>query len=309
MKRALWPLSLALVALFACKSAPKPFPDDPSAPVPAVRIRFAPKDGTELRERLVNLRTERSSAGELQESVTFVMNSRFERAGEGWMLTQTVPEVSISVNGQKIESNLAQLVTKFPVQVRLAADGTFVRLLNDQQIVDVVRAELPEDASEQLVSAFSPEAIEEQTRKEWNDKYGELLGRELAEGSAWYTVESLLTTQGEVTYVLEHAFSGTRTGEQGLEVVISHNCPTSPDKAKRADAMEAALQAKGNPALEPSITCAGQQVLAVDPFVPLSNTLEVRARGKEPSGQPFDVSFNREVRREAPAARSETGAP
>lgn len=291
-----------------CKAAPKPFPDETElAPAP-VRIAFAPPEGVPVVERSVQTRTERArgAAAAAQESVTAVLESTFTKAGDGYVLTQRVPEIHISQNGTEVQSELAELVTKFPVTVRLANDGSFVELTNGDEIETALRAAITDPQQQDAVlAAFTPEALEQETKAEWATKYGELLGREVNVGMAWYGVETLGTSGGdELAYVLEHKLTQIRQTEHGREAVVVFSCPLAPKDAADPAAMQRAWEERRSLPLEPTVSCAGQQIVALEPFAPKSTELEVKAAPAHDGAAPVEVSFSRSVHTEriGPAA-------
>lgn len=283
---------------FACKAAPQPFAEETVVSAVPVRPAFNPPQDVAITERSSQVRVERRAGGPpATEAVEARLQSTFVREKAGWRLTQRVPSIRLLQNGAELHSELAQLVTKFPITVQLASDGSFVQLLNASEIEEALRSAFEDPRQVEVVlAAFTPEAVERQSRAEWMNKYGDLLGRDLVPGMAFYGVETVGTSRGEITFVVERRVTGTRLGEHGRELVLSLSCPV--ESAQTADpiAAQRALDDRGNPELEKSVKCHGEQVVGLDPFVPRATTLEVKAVATPSGEEPLEVVFTRKVR-------------
>ncbi|MBX5481432.1 MAG: hypothetical protein IRZ16_06235 [Myxococcaceae bacterium] len=302
MRAFLWILTVCSLGLAGCKAAPRPFPapDETRVIAEPIRAEFHPPEGQPIRERSTQTRVEAPSGGApATEVLEAEMESTFTRDGEDWRLVQRVPSVKLTENGTEVQNELAQLVTKFPITVRIASDGSFVELLNAEEIETALREAFPDPRMQEMVlSSFTPQAVEQEAKSEWTSKYGDLLGRDLRAGMAFYTVESVGTSRGDVAFVLERKVTGTRLGDEGREVVFELSCPTKAEKAANPEAAQQALTAKGNPELEPSVKCKGSQVLGLEPFVPRSTQLEVNALLGADTKEPLEMIFTRKVQTE-----------
>ncbi len=290
-------VSLLALALGACKSAPQPFKDDGElAPAP-VRVDFRPAAGETIVERSNTQRTERRGAASVQEVVRATMESRFDRRERGWALTQAVSEIDVSHGGQRIDNPLVQLVTKFPIRVRLAEDGAFVELENPDEITSAVKESFPNpEEAKVMLQYFAPEALEAQVRREWEGKYGGLLGREVAPGYALYQVESTTTGDGvEIFYVVERKVAGVRTRDHGRELVLTISCPVRTDDAARPEEMRLKLEEAGVPALNASVRCEGEQVVGLEPFAPRGTAQQVTAK-VDGEGGPVEILLVKETK-------------
>src|SRR5215216_2574471 len=125
--------TIAPAALVACKAAPHPFPDDDRIPSSPVRVTFRPPEGTSIVERLETIRREGPEAGREVQSVHATLTSTFERSGEGWILTQQLSDVRAERGGAAVQSPFLDLMTRFPIRLRLAKDGAFVQLANAEE--------------------------------------------------------------------------------------------------------------------------------------------------------------------------------
>lgn len=292
--------SLALLVA-GCKSAPRPFPEPTRVEVPPSRIVFEPPLQQEIVERSVTTRGEQVAGQPAQEeSVTAMMTSRFDPEGEGYKLTQAIPEVTVTRNGEPVDNPLVALVTRFALEVRLAKDGSFVELLNPEAAEKAVRETFPApEQAEEVLKYFTANALEAQAREEWKNKYGEFLGHDVFPGMAWYGLEGITTTSGqELSYVLQRKVVGIRQGDAGRELVIELSCPTRAEAAQKPEAMKALLEQSGVGSLEPSLSCTGEQVIALEPFAPVSNTLEVNATPTLDDGKKVSLILKRAVRTE-----------
>lgn len=287
----------------ACKAAPRPFPEQGQVAATPVRVSFVPPEGTPIIERLFTTRSEGADAGSDTQGVQATLTSTFERSGDGWLLTQRLSEVKAERDGASVESPFLALMTRFPIRLRLAKDGAFVRLANPEDAEAAIRATFPDPEQAAVVLRYlTPEAIETQAKIEWNGKYGELLGRDVLPGHAWYAWETIpLVAGAELGYVLERKVAQLRQGQQGRELVLSLSCPASPDAAANSLAMRGLLESHDDPALDPTVACGGEQIIGLEPFVPRSLRLELSAAPKDAAGAPRRLTMTRTMRTEQPA--------
>lgn len=307
MKRVLLAL-FAVGLLVGCKSGPEPFPESNEVAAVPVRIPFEPPLNQVLLERSVQTRSELQPAGgSMTESVIATLESRFEKSKGGFTLIQRVPQIQIEQNGAPIESELAQLVTKFPMRVEIAEDGAFVQLTNAEEIERSLRAAFSDPSqADAILASLTPQALEAQARAEWHSKYGAFLGRDVEPGFAWYELDTIATTDGEYPYLLERRIVGMRQGEHGREVVISFGCPNTADQAARPETAKQLLAARGNPTLTPGLVCKGEQVVGVDPFTPRATTLELTVTTE--GGRKIVFSRDVQLREQRAAARADVSA-
>jgi hypothetical protein len=170
------------------------------------------------------------------------------------------------------------VLERFTLQVRLAADGTFVELVDAEAAQRAVREVVPAGPeAEALERFFAPEALEARTRQEWERKYGGLFQRNLLEGQRTWTVERMPAGEDEVVYVLERMVLGTEPTDYGDALTLTLRClDTVPPGAPKE--LREAYAAAGSPALTPGVTCEGEQVVARARFVPVRGSLTVRAK-------------------------------
>lgn len=286
--------SVALaVAVSGCKTAPTPGPtgaSDIAVAATPLRIAFVPPDGKLLQERSTTTRTE----GEVTERIEATMTSRYDRLKEaGWALTQWVPKLEISRNGAKVESPLVELVTRFPVKVQLAVDGAFVRLMNPEDAEAAIQSTFPDPVQAATwLHFFSAEAIEQQSRREWESKYAGLFNRNLREGAKLYSLESLVTGETPRYFLVERTLSGRTQSPFGEAAVFTLRCSGDAKALQQDEGVARLLKLWGDPELEPSVQCEGQQLIAISPFVPTRSWLRVTAK---PSAETPEVTMHREV--------------
>jgi hypothetical protein len=304
--------SLLVLLSGGCKSAPQPF-SGPEGDIAAgaVRVNFQPPAGEQIVERSMTQRTERRGQAGVEEVVKATLNSRFDRRERGWTLTQGVTDVEVRHAGKLIDNPLVQLVTRFPIRVRLAEDGAFVQLENPEEIETAIR-EVFTDPNEAkvMLQYFAPEALEAQVRREWEGKYGGLLGREVAPGFAVYQVDSVTTADGaELFHVVERKVTGVRRRDHGRELVLEISCPLRVQDAARPEEMMRKLEEAGSPPLNASVRCEGEQVVGLEPFVPRSTAQQVIARVEGAEGGPVEIRVVKELRTESIKAPAGQEAP
>ncbi len=273
----LLPVSLLLMTAVACQARPPLVP--PPAPPPPLRLDFRPPEGRVLVESVKTTRTVARGGARVTEKVVLRPVTRFTKAEGGWLLTQTVPQARLSREGTPVDTRVDDVLERFTLQVRLAADGTFVEVVDAEAALRAVREvvrEGPEVA--ELERFFAPEALVERTRAEWERKYGGLFQRNLQEGQRAWTVERLPVGEGEaVVYVLERMVQGTEPTDYGDALTLALRClDTVP--AGAPEALRAVYAQAGSPALTPGVTCEGEQVVARARFVPVRGSLTVRAK-------------------------------
>ncbi len=246
----------------------------PGTPLPLV---FAPPAGAAILEESEIIRMDLfPDGGQSRESVKATLASRFTRTDGGWALTQRMPQVQVRRADVPLEDPLMDVVTRLPIDVALDEKGGFVRLTSAEQIGPAVRSVFSEPAQALAVmQLFSPAAIEEQARREWEGKAGALYSRPLAAGAALRTAESLALADGrELPYVLARTPRGMASTALGEAVVLSLTCEGAPDAGV-------------------SISCEGQQVVAADRFLPVLWWLRLRGGSGDGGAQ---LSLEKTVR-------------
>ena len=271
----------------------------PLPPGKTLRFDFAPAAGKTFVEESRVSRTEAPLAGggsAHAETVTASLSSRVEPTAEGWNILQKVSAVSITRDGTVWEDPLVHLVTQFPLRISVTAAGDFHALLNPADAAEAVKKTFSNPIErDTLLRYFTPEALESQARREWEQKYAGILGKELGQGTALYSVETLGTAAGgELRYVMERTVAGTAASPWGEAVVLSVRCIAKPEDAKDAAAVRALLD-RADASPEPSTRCEGQQVIARSPFVPVRSWLSFHAT-PEPKGDApkIEVTMDRE---------------
>jgi hypothetical protein len=297
-RRLCWVGSALLATSVGCKAAPQIAADRPLQS-PPVRVGFAPAPKEELRERSITTRTEGEGGAQRAEAVTAELTSRFDPEGDGWVLTQQVTQVAVRSGGVEVQSPLAELVTRFPLKLRLAKDGDFIRLLNPQDARRAVEETFSDpQQAEAVLAYFTPEALEAQARREWTARYGALFERNLEVGTALYAVESFVTSFGkEVSYLVERLVIEAPSDGGARRVRLALSCPVDPAQAKSQPQAEAALEASGRPALEPTVRCVGEQQLELAPFSPSLTTFELTAAPQDEQGSQVPITLSRRSER------------
>ena len=264
----------------------------PVAPGERPQVTFQPPPGLEMVEETRTVRTEsaweggkqgppRSSRVELVTGLNWA-----SAAGGSWVLTQRVRGVKAEADGQPVDDPLLVLATSFPVVLRFASDGAFVELLNRDAVREAVETAFPDAARRrEVLEFFTPEAVEEQARLEWDGRHGGLFGRPLEQAHPLYAVEATAVGALPLAYVVERRLRGTAETPWGRALVLEQACVQEVGKAVDAAGWTAAWEVRGKPALDPSLSCEGEQVFALEPFVPLRSRLTLRARPADAEGR------------------------
>jgi hypothetical protein len=304
--KALFPVLMVLLA--SCRTArtppasavtPRAVTATPLPPGKTLRFEFAPAAGKTFVEESRVSRREAPLGGNGPghgETVSASLSSRLDAAADGWSVLQRVSAVSITRDGKLWEDPLVRLVTQFPIKISVTAAGDFHALLNPADAAEAVRKTFSNPIErDTLLRYFTPEALESQARREWDQKYAGILGKDLGQGTALYSVETLgMTTGSEVRYVMERTLAGTATSPWGEAVVLSVHCIAKPEEARDPAAVRMLLD-RDDVSLEPSSRCEGQQVIARSPFVPVRSWLSFHAT-PEPKGDApkVEVSLDRD---------------
>lgn len=193
------------VGLCACKSGPSSRAGPGFEVFPAARteVPFQPPVGQVLRERNVTERVDTAGTVSSKATVELHTESSWTKEGDGFVLSQRVTLVNAVQDGQKVEDPLAQLVTKFPTKFAIANDGSFVRFVNPEDARKAVLDSFtdPQQAAH-VLSFFTPEAIEDQARIEWEQKFGGLFGRAIEAEKPMYVVDGTGVGDLPVLYVM-----------------------------------------------------------------------------------------------------------
>jgi hypothetical protein len=269
-------LCCALV-LAACTKPATSLVPEAGAP-PPVRLDFRPPVDRAMTERVQTSRTVERGGTQQREEAEMTTVTRFTPAENGWQLVQTVSRARMLRGGTTVETVVDDVLTRFPLHVRLAADGAFVKVVNADEGLKALRQALP--AGQQagpLEAFFSPESIETRARRDWQARYGGLLQRNLMVGQHTWGVDSFPAGETEVVYLVQRTVTGTELTDQGDALVLSLRClDTVPEDAPAA--LREALEEAGAPTLTPGVTCEGEQAVARGYFVPVRRSLTVRAK-------------------------------
>ncbi len=307
-----WTLALMTFGVSACRGPLEKWSSSLESAPAATRavdggspvvLEFEPPGSKTLTERSTWTRTESrdeegDSKGASVQTVQATLLSRYEpiRSG-GWMLTQWVSEVVATREGRATDDPWARVVKGFPLKLKLAGDGVFVQLLNPEDGEAAARKASSDLAQPEAASLFSASALEERTRREWEAKYGALFHRELLPGSARYSLDAFGTSEGrQIPYLIERRFSGTTRTDFGEGLVFSIRCISQIDKEPDPQRIRNALPQEDLSRLDSSVGCAGQDLLARKPFVPVKSWISVTASPESADGRrPLRVTFAKQV--------------
>ncbi|MDY7228954.1 hypothetical protein [Hyalangium rubrum] len=261
----------------ACTKPATSLVPEAGAPLP-VRLEFRPPVDRAMTERTLSTRTLESGGSRQSEEAEMTTVTRFTPAENGWQLVQSVARSRMTRGGTPVETVVDDVLSRFPLRVRLAADGAFVKVVNPDEGLKALRQVVPAGQPTGALEAFfSPDSLEARARRDWAARYGGLLQRNLTVGQHTWGVDSFPVGEGEVVYVLQRTVTGTELTDQGDALVMSLRCLDAlPDNAPPE--LREALEAAGGPALTPGVTCEGEQVVARGYFVPVRRSLTVRAK-------------------------------
>jgi hypothetical protein len=203
--------------------------------------------------------------------------TRFTREQGGWLLTQRVTRSHYTRDGEPVRTLVDEVLTRFPLRVRLSADGTYVGVEEPEAALTVLKQVAPAGVDvTPLQRFFAPDALDERTRGEWEVKYGGLYGRVLEPGQHSYVVGSVPLGGREVTYLLERTVTGSLLSDYGEAMLFSLRClPPPGDDAP--EPVREALRLAGNPEPTPGVECEGEQLLGRGRFLPVRRGLTLRA--------------------------------
>lgn len=269
---------VVLALLSACGPKPRRGPAFDVFPAARSDVAFKPPVGQKLEEKSYTERTDKTQGVNQKSTVELVTESSWSKEEGAFILSQRVTRVSATQNGKKVDDPLTLLVTKFPTKFQLAADGSFVRFLNPQDARQAVIEAFPdEDQARQVLSFFTPQAIEDQARIEWEQKYGGLFGRAIEAEKPVYVVDGTSVGDVPVLFVIERTLSGTAQTPYGEAAVFTLRCVQRAEDAKNRAGFETLMAERGNPSLESSVKCEGRQVIAREKFVPVAMELRLWA--------------------------------
>jgi hypothetical protein len=258
----------------ACKRNVPSLVPEPSAPPPS-RLEFRPPEDSVLTETLRSSLRREGAPGAHEAELTTV--TRFTPEQGGWLLTQRVTRSHYTRDGEPVRTLVDEVLARFPLRVRLAADGTYVRVEEPEAALAVLAQVAPAGVDvSPLRRFFAPDALDERTRGEWEVKYGGLYGRGLEPGQHSYGVGTVPLGGHEVTYLLERTFTGTLLTEYGEAMVFTLRCLEAPGE-DAPEAVREALRLAGNPEPTPGVECEGEQLLGRGRFLPVRRGLTLRA--------------------------------
>lgn len=267
-------LLLLVASAAACtRNVPPPVPG--STEPTSSRLEFRPPEDTVLTERMTSS-LQRSGGSETHEA-ELTTDTRFTREQAGWLLTQRVTRSHYMRDGEPVRTLVDEVLTRFPLRVRLAADGTYVGVEEPEAALAVLKQVAPAGVdTSPLQRFFAPDELEARTRGEWEVKYGGLYGRAMVPGQHIYGVGSVSLGGREVTYLLERTVTGSLLSDYGEAMLFSLRCLPPPGEDAPEPVREA-LRLAGNPAPTPGVECEGEQLLGRGRFLPVRRGLTLRA--------------------------------
>ncbi|MBF5042831.1 hypothetical protein FGE12_10540 [Aggregicoccus sp. 17bor-14] len=282
-------LALALLALSAASGCKRRSTLVPATEyVQPLRLEFRPPVGRDVVED-ITVRT-RPGAADLAASsdaasdapptdeLTLRTVSRFAPDHQAWVLTQRTTALQLRHEGADVQSPLAPLLLRVPLRVQLARDGAFVRVLEAEGLESALaEAGLDPQVQAQAQALLGAEAQQQRVQREWTARYGGVYGRNLQLGQRLYALDAVAVGGRERGYVLERTLSGTLLTDFGEALVFQLRCLGQPPPGAPAE-LQAQLASSDAPALEPSVSCEGEQVLARGTFVPVRSRLSVHVQ-------------------------------
>lgn len=119
-----WSLVLLTVAAAACHRH-IPSLEPASGTVAPLRLTFQPPGDALLTETVTSSLAHGGGGAQEAEMTTA---TRFSAEPEGWLLTQRVVQSRYTRDRAPLKTLVEEVLVRAPLRVRLAADGTFVRL-------------------------------------------------------------------------------------------------------------------------------------------------------------------------------------
>ena len=275
-------LALALLALSAAPACKRRSTLVPATEyVQPLRLEFHPPVGRDVVED-ITVRTrpgpEASSDAPPTDELTLRTVSRFVPERQAWVLTQRTTALQLRHQGADVQSPLAPLLLRVPLRVQLARDGAFVRVLEAEGLESALaEAGLEPQVQAQAQALLGAEAQQQRVQREWTARYGGVYGRNLQLGQRLYALDAVAVGGRERGYVLERTLSGTLLTDFGEALVFQLRCLGQPPPGAPPE-LQAQLAASDAPALEPSVSCEGEQVLARGTFVPVRSRLSVHVQ-------------------------------
>jgi hypothetical protein len=267
-------LLLLVASATACSRNVPSLVPEPGAPPPP-RLEFRPPQDSVLTETLRSSVRRGGAPGTQDAELTTV--TRFAPEQGGWLLTQRVDRARYTRDGVAVETLVDDVLTRFSLRVRLAGDGTYVRVVEPEAALAALREVAPAGQDVTLLEGFfAPEVLEARTRDDWEVKYGGLYGRALETGERSFVVGTVPLGGREVTYLLERTFTGTLLTEYGEAMVFTLRCLDAPGAEASQEARET-LALAGNPELTPGVECEGEQLLGKGRFLPVRRGFTLRA--------------------------------
>jgi hypothetical protein len=245
------------------------------AAMPLLRPLFLPPDDSLLTETVRGSLRRGSAPGAQEAEMTTV--TRFSAEQNTWLLTQRVTRSRYLQEGQPVESLVDTVLQRSVLRIRLAADGTYVRLAEPGAVLSALHEVAPKSLDvTPLERFFAPDELEARTRGEWEVKYGGIYGRTLLPGQRVYAVGTLPVGGREVTYLLERTFTGTLLTEYGEALVFTLRCLAQPGETS-PKAVHDTLHLAGDPEVTPGVECDGEQLLGKGRFLPVRRGFTLRA--------------------------------
>ncbi len=195
-----------LVALCAC-----------GAEGEQITFAFAPTDGTQFTQKLTHSRLQEFSQGGSQthasESATLFTITRTEG---GYDVRAEQLSTTMKRDGEQIDDPVTGILRDMPATYETDAKGNLIGIRGFENVTERIRTELPPELSELLVPVLTEEALVERGTEEWNERFGNFVGKTVSLGDLWMSArpfqfaQELATVQYVATWFPELARCGER---------------------------------------------------------------------------------------------------
>lgn len=151
-----------------------------------IRFSFAPGDKMSFLQKL-STRKEKDMGAKGTQLDEFVGTTRItiSRTNVGWDVLAEPKGIHVTRNGQVVDNPIVNLLSSAVITYKLDPGGNIVDVEGYEAFVEGISKQLPAQVFKQLAPVINVEAMKAKEIAEWNSRFGDYLGAEVAIGDSF----------------------------------------------------------------------------------------------------------------------------
>lgn len=151
-----------------------------------IKFSFAPGDKTSFIQKLSTSK-EKDMGTKGTQLDEFIGTTRItiSRTGAGWDVLAEPKGIHVTRNGKVVDNPIVNLLSSAVITYKLDPDGNIVDVEGYEAFIEGISKQLPAQVFKQLAPVINVEAMKAKEIAEWNGRFGNYLGAEVAIGDSF----------------------------------------------------------------------------------------------------------------------------